>query len=330
MQPTNIPELQKLLTQADPLTLYINPHEAFCLVGVLQLALRHPGLQSTNVAGVVALSCAKQLQERLGEIHPTIAAALEEWDVTKNQPSGDTFDDDEFDDDPVVMWDEEDGPIRDSELRQICEDVVQADFISAWAILTADAIPLKNIFPNGRVPIASPFTFQPQESAPPCYLVDASLLSEEQIVALGVWTFEVHQPDCATAEDGIAYVRTGLPLKSDWFDNAIGYRPIPVNYLPNGLPFQWQNETSERLSEAIQYYFEHALDSAKTQPTPEQVALIRGFLWHYINEPCWYKMMDKRFQDGLEKLKKQIRRLHEVQDISRCLESFLELGLDPL
>lgn len=75
------------LWEAKPLEVAIEPFRAYCLVGLLQLALRHPGLADTPHAAAVGRSMAENLITALGAIDPAIAQMLDtgwtsEFDMT--------------------------------------------------------------------------------------------------------------------------------------------------------------------------------------------------------------------------------------------------------
>ncbi len=82
----------KALTQAmqasGPIMIEVDPIYLFVLVGTVQLALRHPGNRGHSAD--LAREAATAFQQRLGEIDPAIAIALEqgwhpEFDVTSEE-----------------------------------------------------------------------------------------------------------------------------------------------------------------------------------------------------------------------------------------------------
>ena len=90
MKPPDFEHLDRVLATAEPIETYISPERAFVLVGLLQLALRHPGLADTKKAQLVGREMAQRLQQRLGEIDPAIGLILEqgwhpEWDMSKEE-----------------------------------------------------------------------------------------------------------------------------------------------------------------------------------------------------------------------------------------------------
>lgn len=90
----------------------------------------------------------------------------------------------------------------------------------SWAYLK-DETPFNEIFPDRRVPIRSIFPITPrEEGCPPCYIVDAQFLSQEQIDRLAQQLFELWRPECESLQQAKEYISNGLPLKTDWFNGA--------------------------------------------------------------------------------------------------------------
>lgn len=85
-----------------------------------------------------------------------------------------------------------------------------------------DGSPLVSIFPDGRVPLISVWPIVPRErGAPRCYLVDVSLLSDEQIRALAELLYETWRHECSSADEAIAYMHDeGLPLRISHFSTV--------------------------------------------------------------------------------------------------------------
>lgn len=77
----NFEEIARALESAAPLEMAIEPYRAYCLVSLLQLTLRHPGLKTSKRAiAEVARSMIVHLESRLGEISPAIKHSLEMGD----------------------------------------------------------------------------------------------------------------------------------------------------------------------------------------------------------------------------------------------------------
>jgi len=88
----------------------------------------------------------------------------------------------------------------------------------SWGYLNPDT-PFAHIFPDGRVPLRSPFPIVPREAgAPLCYLVPGRELTEAQITALAEMLWEMWRPECDSIDQAAAYIRDdALPLRQDWF-----------------------------------------------------------------------------------------------------------------
>lgn len=78
--PPNLEAIAQKLEAAQPIEIGIKPFRAFSLVGLLQLALRHPALtdRDKHPSAAIGEDIARRLQVKLGEIDPTIAQVLEE------------------------------------------------------------------------------------------------------------------------------------------------------------------------------------------------------------------------------------------------------------
>lgn len=81
--------------------------------------------------------------------------------------------------------------------------------------------PFSKIFPDGIVPIISIFPIIPREiGSPECYVVQPAALSAKQIEDLAVKLLEYWPTECLTLDEAIAYIRKGLPLRTDWFNSC--------------------------------------------------------------------------------------------------------------
>ncbi|SRR5579883_1006735 len=88
MQTPDFKTIAETFKTSPPITLEVDPIYLFVLVGTVQLALRHPGNRGKSAE--LARQAAISFQQRLGEINPEIAAALEqgwhpEFDVTSKE-----------------------------------------------------------------------------------------------------------------------------------------------------------------------------------------------------------------------------------------------------
>lgn len=100
---------------------------------------------------------------------------------------------------------------------------------------------------------------------------------------------------------------------------TLGYHP------PFGLPYNWRYEQGN-LPAAIMAYLTYVVEEVEP-PTPEQIKLIRSYLKHYINAPCWKtETMEQEFSS----LRFKVDALFSVQDISDWISDCMNTGLDPL
>lgn len=77
-QPLDLEAVAQRLQTAEPIEMALTPWRAYNLLALLQLALRHPGLQaSDHVSAEVGRSMAKRLQEKLVIICPDLTSLLE-------------------------------------------------------------------------------------------------------------------------------------------------------------------------------------------------------------------------------------------------------------
>lgn len=88
----------------------------------------------------------------------------------------------------------------------------------AYGFLKTES-PFSEIFPDRIVPLVSttPVIIPHQQKPPPCYVVNPSELSPQQVTQLARLVTQVWRTHCESLEDGKNYVMTGLPLKVDWF-----------------------------------------------------------------------------------------------------------------
>lgn len=97
--------------------------------------------------------------------------------------------------------------------------------ITTWANLKTDT-PFDQFFPDGKVPLLTVVPIRPRdENSPPCYLVDGSKLTAEQIDGLAEMLLPMWSPECASKEQAVAYIRDGLPLKCEWFRGVVSTDP---------------------------------------------------------------------------------------------------------
>jgi hypothetical protein len=101
---------------------------------------------------------------------------------------------------------------------------------------------------------------------------------------------------------------------------------MPTFYKPPlGLPFNWRDEMSGELPAAVAAYLDNRIDG--TTITDAQIALLREFLIHYINAPCWD---NGAFESELNNLRESAPHLDSATEISEWIFQCMEIGLDPL
>ena len=102
--------------------------------------------------------------------------------------------------------------------------------------------------------------------------------------------------------------------------------------LPEGPPKYWQYEpNSLLLGRAVMRYL-------NAEPlTIEDIALIAVYLRHWIEAPCWDRLMrssrmkawTRRFPLGLSELRVSVLRIHSRHDIEEWRSSAAAIGIDP-
>lgn len=101
---------------------------------------------------------------------------------------------------------------------------------------------------------------------------------------------------------------------------------IPQFYRPPfGLPLYWGDEQSGELRAAVTRYFEFAT-GATGEPTDNQVALLRDYLEHFINAPCWEPTP---FKEELAALRKSVKEISTAQQIREWNDQAMKIALDP-
>jgi hypothetical protein len=109
---------------------------------------------------------------------------------------------------------------------------------------------------------------------------------------------------------------------------------IPQFYKgPLGLPFYWQHETSGELESAVKAYLDNRIDGMTIRD--EQISLLREYLAHYINAPCWSNSefaceLEDEFVSKLKELRAAAPGLRTPGEIGEWIAKCLDIGLDPL
>lgn len=102
------------------------------------------------------------------------------------------------------------------------------------------------------------------------------------------------------------------------------YRP------PLGLPLYWHDEVSGILRIAVHAYLEHRISAHKPAPDSEQFALLKSYVIHHINAPCWDAVCEGVFEKALAALRRDAALLETSDDIAAYINQAMEIGLDPL
>jgi hypothetical protein len=92
-----------------------------------------------------------------------------------------------------------------------------------------------------------------------------------------------------------------------------------------GFPFHWSHEISGELRHAVEAYHDNRIENKTV--TDAQIALLRDYLSHYINAPCWD---NPEFQSELAHLRWSVSKLDSATEISKWIHKSMEIGLDPL
>lgn len=101
--------------------------------------------------------------------------------------------------------------------------------------------------------------------------------------------------------------------------------PIPSIYqLPLGIPLNWRMEESGQIKDAVLAFYNHVTNKGNSPPNEHQIFLLKCYIEHYINAPCWLDI-----DCMLTQLKKEVRQLDSVERISLWLEKAMNIGLDP-
>ncbi|BAZ37182.1 hypothetical protein NIES4101_31030 [Calothrix sp. NIES-4101] len=80
------------------------------------------------------------------------------------------------------------------------------------------------------------------------------------------------------------------------------------------------------LEEAVKTYWLFKTNNQETAPTEHQIFLIKCYLEHYINAPCWQE--DSKI--NLQKLRSTVSSINSIDDIHAWLKNAMEIALDPL
>lgn len=106
------------------------------------------------------------------------------------------------------------------------------------------------------------------------------------------------------------------------------YRP------PLGLPLYWRDEVTGELERAVMDYYRVVLREPGQGPlSPQQLKLLRDYVVHFINAPCWERNCVRCGDDDslavLKELRARAATLASVNSIARWTEEAAEIALDP-
>lgn len=96
-----------------------------------------------------------------------------------------------------------------------------------------------------------------------------------------------------------------------------------------GLPLNWRDETSGVLITAVSRYMGSRINGTSIDEI--DVELVRVFLEHYINAPCWNHMNeDEELAAELAGLRSDVKHLVTPDQVGAWINRCLDLGMDPL
>jgi hypothetical protein len=186
-----------------------------------------------------------------------------------------------------------------------------------WAELKSET-PFKEIFPRGRVPIKYLFALQNESINSDCYIVDIEYLSEEQLYTMAKIACEIAKPKQISVHEAVADIKEtgGMLMNCDWFERRI-FTPTEIVTEATLLPLYWQDESSGKLRESIDAYFNNTLN-------PELIARLQFYFRQWINSSVW------ELTDKILDLRESVDAITTKQDIDRWVESASLAGVDPL
>jgi hypothetical protein len=131
----------------------------------------------------------------------------------------------------VTIWEEDILQALKYPANAVVEELLPIR-VGVYGFLKADT-PFAEIFPQRIVPLTStkPVVIS-NSQAPPCFIVDGEKLSALQITQLGRLILRVWGTQCQNLDDARSYVKTGLPLASDWFLRVETSRPQVASQRP--------------------------------------------------------------------------------------------------
>ncbi len=101
---------------------------------------------------------------------------------------------------------------------------------------------------------------------------------------------------------------------------------IPDVY-PHGLPLYWRDKQSGALPAAVKAFLDN--QTVGGEISAEQITLVREYIDHYVNAPCWTAWESGPFHE-LNLLRDRVDGLLTPDAIHQWLMDALEIGMDPL
>ncbi len=89
-------------------------------------------------------------------------------------------------------------------------------------------------------------------------------------------------------------------------------------------PLFWRNETSGAVADAVMQYLDWCCKEA-SQPTEKQFDILRFYCQQWVDSPVWQGP-----GPGLAKLRRDIREVKDLHQLSLWLHDALKEGIDPL
>ena len=99
----------------------------------------------------------------------------------------------------------------------------------------------------------------------------------------------------------------------------------------SGLPLNWRDEVTGVLPTAVMRYLNHRIDGTSIDEI--DLELVRAYLQHFIEAPCWNHMNDipeMGMASDLADLRRDVRDLKTPDAIAAWIHRCLDLGIDPL
>ncbi len=96
-----------------------------------------------------------------------------------------------------------------------------------------------------------------------------------------------------------------------------------------GLPLNWRDEVTGILPRSVNAYLDNRIDG--TPLTKEELELVRVYMEHYINAPCWNHMNeDEDTAADLAALRRDVLIIESADHMGAWIGRCLDVGLDPL